>query len=147
MLSMEAISINLLASSWHSAFVSLLPWSYSCSFGRRCQSSRPDCQFYLANWCYSRCRIWSFKICSCNCWHFLTFLMATAHTGEKARDTTWHWLTYFPTLGLPDTIKIDKGPAYASVRTRHVLTTMGCLPQVSLTLPLVRLLLNVPTEH
>lgn len=51
--------------------------------------------------------------------------MATAHTGEKARDVTRHWLPRFATLGLPDTIKTDNGPAYASERTCQFLQQWG----------------------
>lgn len=40
--------------------------------------------------------------------------MATAHTGEEAHDVTRHWLTCFATLGLPDTVETDSGPAYTS---------------------------------
>lgn len=49
------------------------------------------------------------------------FLVATAHTGEKARDTIQHWLTCFATLGLPDSIKMDNGPAYTSESVRNFL--------------------------
>lgn len=49
------------------------------------------------------------------------FLMVTAHTREKARDAIQHWLTCFATLALPDTIKLDHGPAYTSESVHNFL--------------------------
>lgn len=47
------------------------------------------------------------------------------YTGEKTHDVTCHWLTCFATLGLPDTIKMENGPAYASEWTRQFLQQWG----------------------
>lgn len=51
--------------------------------------------------------------------------MATAYTGEKARDVIRHWLTCFATLGFPNSIKTDSGPAYTSEKTRQFLQQWG----------------------
>lgn len=53
------------------------------------------------------------------------FLMATAHTREKARNVIQHWLICFATLGLPDTIEMDNGPAYTYEWTRQFLQQWG----------------------
>jgi len=45
---------------------------------------------------------------------FSGFLVATALTGEKARDVKCHWLRCFATMGVPKTIKTNNGPAYVS---------------------------------
>jgi len=42
---------------------------------------------------------------------FSGFLVATARTGEKARDAKHHWLRCFATMGVPKTMKTDNGPA------------------------------------
>ncbi|KFP64437.1 hypothetical protein N322_05473, partial [Cariama cristata] len=42
------------------------------------------------------------------------FLMATAHTGEKARDVRHHRLRCFASMGVPKNIKTDNGPVYTS---------------------------------
>ncbi|NXU15764.1 POK6 protein, partial [Pardalotus punctatus] len=56
---------------------------------------------------------------------FSHFLMATAHTKEKSRDVTRHWLTCVATLGLLNTIKTNNGPAYVSEQTRQFLQDWG----------------------
>ncbi|KFR01237.1 hypothetical protein N306_09975, partial [Opisthocomus hoazin] len=45
---------------------------------------------------------------------FSGFLIATAHTGEKACNVKRHWLRCFATMGIPKTIKTDSSPAYVS---------------------------------
>lgn len=79
---------------------------------------------------------------------FSHFLMATIHTGEKGHDVSQHWLTCFATLGFLDAIKMDNGLAYASEQTLPSYNN-GVSPtiQVPLTLPLVRLSLNILTEY
>lgn len=45
---------------------------------------------------------------------FLATVFASAHAGENARFTKRHFLLAFSTLGVPQHIKTDNGPAYAS---------------------------------
>ena len=42
---------------------------------------------------------------------FSGFIVATAHKGEKSRDDTQHWLRAFTTMGVPQWIKTNNGPA------------------------------------
>ncbi|NXV50001.1 POK25 protein, partial [Uria aalge] len=43
---------------------------------------------------------------------FSSALVATAHTGESARDALRHWQRAFSVLGVPQQIKTDNGPPY-----------------------------------
>ncbi|NWH28997.1 POK25 protein, partial [Grus americana] len=47
---------------------------------------------------------------------FSGFLVATAHSGERARDVVKHFLRCFATIGVPRKVKTDNGPAYVSRR-------------------------------
>ncbi|KFW82018.1 hypothetical protein N305_14396, partial [Manacus vitellinus] len=53
------------------------------------------------------------------------YITATAHTGEKAKDVIRHWLSCFATLGTPQQIKTDNGPAYVSEKVRNFLSEWG----------------------
>ncbi|NXO61160.1 POK25 protein, partial [Aramus guarauna] len=52
-------------------------------------------------------------------------LYASCHTGEKARDARRHFLQAFATLGIPQKIKTDNGPAYISVTLQAFFNTWG----------------------
>ncbi|KAJ7415500.1 hypothetical protein WISP_78065 [Willisornis vidua] len=46
---------------------------------------------------------------------FSKLMVASAHTGEKARDVQRHLIAAFAYMGVPAQIKTDNGPAYTSV--------------------------------
>ncbi|NXV39695.1 POK25 protein, partial [Rissa tridactyla] len=56
---------------------------------------------------------------------FSHFVVATAHTGEKARDVIRHWLQCIAVTGVPKIIKTDNGPLYVSVKVQASLQTWG----------------------
>ncbi|KAM9591270.1 uncharacterized protein ACIBXB_006142 [Morphnus guianensis] len=47
---------------------------------------------------------------------FSSVVIATAHTGEAARDVIRHWQRAFSVAGVPQQIKTDNGPAYLSTK-------------------------------
>ena len=49
---------------------------------------------------------------------FSHFVVATAHTGEKACDVIRHWLQCIAVVGVPKTIKTDNEPAYVSAKVQ-----------------------------
>jgi transposase InsO family protein len=48
-------------------------------------------------------------------------LFASAHTGETAKHVLGHLLGAFATFGIPKSIKMDNGPAYASKKNSRIL--------------------------
>ena len=42
-------------------------------------------------------------------------IFASAHTGEKLQDVRSHCFQAFAYMGVPKTVKTDKGPAYTSI--------------------------------
>ncbi|KFO72832.1 hypothetical protein N303_09928, partial [Cuculus canorus] len=58
---------------------------------------------------------------------FSSVIIATAHTGETAKDVIRHWpnniglITAFATCGVPQQIKTNNGPAYVSGRVKAFL--------------------------
>ncbi|NXH79401.1 POK25 protein, partial [Hydrobates tethys] len=56
---------------------------------------------------------------------FSSALVATAHTGESARDALHHWQHAFSVLGVPQQIKTDNGPAYISHKVACFLQLWG----------------------
>ncbi|NWX70532.1 POK25 protein, partial [Alca torda] len=56
---------------------------------------------------------------------FSHFVVATAHTGEKAYDVIRHWLQCIAVMGVPKTTKTDNGPAYVSAKVQVFLQTWG----------------------
>ncbi|NXQ93611.1 POK25 protein, partial [Sagittarius serpentarius] len=45
---------------------------------------------------------------------FSSVIIATAHTGESAKDVVRHWQRAFSVAGVPSQTKTDNGPAYPS---------------------------------
>lgn len=78
------------------------------------------------NWCgLQNLQIWQTDFIHCpefGCLKYIhsstdTFsgaLFASCHTGETAKDACHHFLAAFVTLGIPQQIKTDNGPAYTS---------------------------------
>lgn len=58
---------------------------------------------------------------------FSGFLVATAHTGEKAEDVIKHLLHCFATTGVPVQLTTDSGPAYSSHWLESFLQTWGVM--------------------
>ncbi|NXG87563.1 POK25 protein, partial [Stercorarius parasiticus] len=56
---------------------------------------------------------------------FSHFVVATAHTGEKARDVIRHGLQCIAVMGVPKPIKTKNGPAYVSAKIQAFLQTWG----------------------
>ncbi|NWI63414.1 POK25 protein, partial [Todus mexicanus] len=56
---------------------------------------------------------------------FSSVIIATAHTGEAAKDVVWHWQRAFSVAGVPQQIKTDNGPAYLSSRINSFLQLWG----------------------
>ncbi|KFO54206.1 hypothetical protein N302_00836, partial [Corvus brachyrhynchos] len=52
-------------------------------------------------------------------------MFASAHANEKAADVEWHLVQAFATLGVPQKIKTDNGPAYVSSQLRRFLQSWG----------------------
>ncbi|KFP02194.1 hypothetical protein N300_05790, partial [Calypte anna] len=52
-------------------------------------------------------------------------IVATVHTGEKAKDVQRHWLSAFVMLGVPQCVKSDNGPAYISAMICSFMQTWG----------------------
>ncbi|KGL84205.1 hypothetical protein N309_00498, partial [Tinamus guttatus] len=53
------------------------------------------------------------------------FIWATAQAGEKATHVIRHLSSCFATMGVPERIKTDNGPAYVSVRVKRWLSVWG----------------------
>ncbi|KGL95199.1 hypothetical protein N301_09922, partial [Charadrius vociferus] len=56
---------------------------------------------------------------------FSSVNIATAHTGEGAKDVIRHWQRAFSVAGVPNQIKTDNGPAYASGKVKAFLQLWG----------------------
>ncbi|XP_014106443.1 PREDICTED: endogenous retrovirus group K member 19 Pol protein-like [Pseudopodoces humilis] len=56
---------------------------------------------------------------------FSGVLLASAHAGENAKHTIQHFLLAFATLGVPEQIKTDNGPAYTSHKLRDFFNQWG----------------------
>lgn len=104
----------------------------------------PDCQRFSSPSAPSRvvqgglaaCQFWqtdvmhvpSFggqKFVHCSIDLFSGFLVTTAHTGESAKDVCHHLLHAFVTMGWPQEIHTDNGPAYQSNSVAMFLQAWG----------------------
>ncbi|NWR89369.1 POK11 protein, partial [Furnarius figulus] len=56
---------------------------------------------------------------------FSGLIVATAHSGEKTRDVKRHLSRAFATMGIPEKIKTDNGPAYTSASFKDFLSMWG----------------------
>ncbi|KFO55641.1 hypothetical protein N302_11531, partial [Corvus brachyrhynchos] len=56
---------------------------------------------------------------------FSRAVFASAHAGEKAADVECYLVQAFATLGVPQKIKTDNGPAYVSARLQSFLQSWG----------------------
>ncbi|NXN08345.1 POK6 protein, partial [Indicator maculatus] len=56
---------------------------------------------------------------------FSSFVVATAHTGEKAQDVPSHFLCPTAILGIPKTIKTDNGLGYVSTSLKQFFKEWG----------------------
>lgn len=56
---------------------------------------------------------------------FTSTVFASAHVGENAMHTIWHFLLVFATLGVPEQLKTDNGFAYTSHTLRDFFKQWG----------------------
>lgn len=56
---------------------------------------------------------------------FSGFIMASLHSGEKAKDVIAHCLHSFSVLGIPKQLKTDNGPGYTSTTFKQFCATFG----------------------
>lgn len=56
---------------------------------------------------------------------FSSAMWTSAHTGEKGHDMIVHWKMAFAILGMPSSVKTEKGPAYVSQKMHQFLRLWG----------------------